>query len=80
MRQHEQRVVAAIVWEAGGFVFCQGNGRPMDARRDWQAWKALLNSAGVRNARLHDARHTAATMLLQQGVPARVAMQIPGHS
>ncbi len=37
-------------------------------------------SAGVRDARLHDARHTAATLLLQQGVPARVAMQVLGHS
>ena len=31
-------------------------------------------------ARLHDARHTAATMLLAQGVPARVVMEILGHS
>jgi hypothetical protein len=30
---------------------------------------------------VHDARHTAATLLLQQqGVPARVAMEILGHS
>jgi integrase len=34
----------------------------------------------VRPARLHDARHTAATVLLQQGVAARVAMEIFGHS
>ena len=27
-------------------------------------WKALLAAAGVRDARLHDARHTAATLLL----------------
>jgi integrase len=29
---------------------------------------------------LHDARHTAASLLLQQGVPARVVMEILGHS
>jgi len=34
----------------------------------------------VRDARLHDARHTAATLLLQQGVALRVAMQLLGHS
>lgn len=80
-RQREQRQLAAAnVWQDGGYVFCQSNGRPIDPRRDWQEWKALLSAAGVRNARLHDARHTAATMLLQQGVPARVAMQILGHS
>ncbi|MCA1835286.1 MAG: tyrosine-type recombinase/integrase, partial [Actinobacteria bacterium] len=40
----------------------------------------LLVRAEVRDARLHDARHTAATLLLLQGVPARVAMQVLGHS
>lgn len=80
VRQAEQRLAAANVWEDRGFVFCQPNGRPVDARRDWHDWKALLEAASVRDARLHDARHTAATLLLQQGVPARVAMQVLGHS
>ncbi len=80
VRQAEQRLAAANVWEDRGFVFCQPNGRPIDARRDWLNWKALLQAAGVRDARLHDARHTAATLLLQQGVKARVAMQVLGHS
>ena len=52
----------------------------MDPGRDWKDWKALLERGGVRDARLHDARHTAATLLLQQGVPARVAMEVLGHS
>src|SRR3954454_23733528 len=76
----ERRLAAGGVWEDGGYVFCQPNGRPIDARRDWLEWKALLKAAGVRDARLHDARHTAATLLLQQGVPARVVMEILGHS
>lgn len=29
---------------------------------------------------MHDARHTAATVMLTLGVPARVAMQVLGHS
>src|SRR3712207_5678508 len=66
--------------EDGGYVFCQPNGRPIDARRDWLDWKALLKAADVRDARVHDARHTAATLLLQQGVPARVVMEVLGHS
>jgi integrase len=59
-------------------VFTQRTGRPVDLRQDWATWKRLLADA-VRDVRVHDARHTAAT-LLQQGVPARVAMQILGHS
>jgi integrase len=79
--QREQRAAAANVWVDGpAFVFARPNGRPIGARSDWEAWKRLLQQAGVRDARLHDARHTAATLLLQQGVAPRVAMQLLGHS
>lgn len=78
--QLEERMRAGALWDDGDLIFAQVNGRPIDPGTDWNAWKALLGRAGVRDARLHDARHTAATLLLMQGVPARVAMQILGHS
>jgi site-specific recombinase XerD len=37
-------------------------------------------AAGLRDARVHDARHTAATLLLDQGVSVRVVQEILGHS
>lgn len=46
----------------------------MEPRDDW------ADSAGVRDARLHDARHTAATLLLEQGVDISVVQEILGHS
>jgi len=78
--QLTERMAAGPLWDDGDLVFAQPNGRPVDPKADYQAWKDLLTEAGVREARLHDARHTAATLLLTQGVPARVAMQILGHS
>jgi integrase len=78
--QLQQRLAAANVWQDGGYVFARADGKPIDTRADWGAWKRLLQAAGVRDARLHDARHTAATLLLQQGVAPRVAMQLLGHS
>ena len=50
-------------------MFAQPNGMPIDPRRDQHEWKALLKEPGVREARLHDARHRAATTLLLLGVP-----------
>ncbi|GAA3251961.1 tyrosine-type recombinase/integrase [Nonomuraea helvata] len=41
-----------------------------------QLGRALLASAGLRDGRLHDARHTAATVLLVLGVPERTVMAI----
>jgi integrase len=61
-------------------VFAQPNGTPIDSRRDWAEWKALLQTARVRDARVHDGRHTAGTLLIEQGVHARVVMEILGHS
>ena len=85
LRQHrttqlEDRIAAANVWQDHGLVFAQPNGRPLDPRSDHRAWRELLASAGVRQAKLHDARHTAATVMLTMGVPARVVMQVLGHS
>ena len=36
--------------------------------------------AGVRRIRFHDLRHTCASLLLAQGVPPRVVMDVLGHS
>ena len=38
----------------------------------------MVAAAGVRDVRLHDARHTAATLLLLQDVDLRRAMSILG--
>jgi integrase len=78
--QAAERKAAGSQWDDHNLVFCQENGRPLDPRSDHRAWRALLAAAKVRRARLHDARHTAASLLLQQGVPARVVMEILGHS
>jgi integrase len=62
------------------WVFATSRGRPIDPRRDWQAWKELLADAGVRDARRHDARHSAATFMLLAGVDTRAVMAILGWS
>jgi len=78
--QLAERMAAGPEWDDHGLVFAQPNGRPLDPRGDNRAWMVLLASAEVHVARLHDARHTAATLLCQQGVPIRVVMEILGHS
>jgi integrase len=78
--QLEERVAAGPLWEDNDLVFAQANGRPIERKSDWQAWKAILREAGVREVRLHDARHTAATLLLSEGVHPRVVMEVLGHA
>jgi integrase len=47
---------------------------------DYHEWKQLLKAAGLREARLHDARHAAAMVLLILGVPEGTVMGIMGWS
>jgi integrase len=78
--QTEERLAAGSEWEDHGLVFARVNGRPIDKKVDWKAWKALLAKAEVRDVRLHDGRHTAATLLLSAGVHPRVVMELLGHA
>lgn len=73
-------MAARILTPAARNGTAQPNGRPVGAHADWEEWRALLRAADIRQVRVHDARHTAATLLLAQGVDQRVVMEILGHS
>jgi integrase len=75
-----ERMLAGSDWHDGHMVFAQPNGRPIGKRADYDDWCDLLKRAGVRHVRLHDGRHTAATLLLGEGVQPRVVMDLLGHS
>lgn len=77
-RQQAEREHAGSMWVEHGLVFTTITGMPVDAKRDWEDWKALLAEAGLRDMRPHDARHTAATILMAKGVDRRVVMDIMG--
>jgi site-specific recombinase XerD len=78
--QRAERLAAGRLWQDWDLVFARPDGRPIDPADDWAEWKKLTKAAGVRDARVHDARHTAATLLLEQGVDIRVVQDILGHS
>lgn len=79
-KQAEERLAAGSEWSDTGYVFTQLKGKPLDPRKDYEAWRQLLAKAGLREARLHDARHTAATILLVVGVDPRTVMSLMGWS
>jgi integrase len=78
--QAAERLAAGDSWEDWDLVFCQPNGRPINRTEDWREWKTILRAATVRDARLHDARHTCGTLLIEQGVHIRVVQEILGHA
>ncbi len=73
------KVGRAGLWDdTHNLVFATDLGGLIDPAQDFKEWKRLLKRAGVREVRLHDARHTAATLLLVQGVDLRTVMAIMG--
>lgn len=78
--QDLDRATAAQLWREEGWIFATELGGPINPRTDWDNWKRLLAAAGVRDGRLHDARHTAATVLLLLGVHERTIMSVLGWS
>ncbi|MFH9739284.1 tyrosine-type recombinase/integrase [Streptomyces roseolus] len=76
--QARERARARDLWTEKGYVFTSPTGEPLNPNTDYHKWKELLKAAGVRDARLHDARHTAATVLLILGVSDAVVDAIMG--
>ena len=78
--QQSEREAAGQLWRDGGWLFATPTGDPVNPRTDYKDWKRLVSTAGLREGRLHDARHTAATVLLILGVPERAVMGLMGWS
>ncbi|MFZ0178990.1 MAG: tyrosine-type recombinase/integrase, partial [Candidatus Dormiibacterota bacterium] len=79
-RQLEERLVAGDQWLDGNLVFSTPCGGALDGTQVTKHLQQLARAADIRGLRFHDLRHTCATLLLGQQVPARVVMELLGHS
>ncbi|MFD8475248.1 site-specific integrase [Streptomyces globisporus] len=80
LRQATQRLAAGKAWHDSDYVFTTRTGRSIEPRNLSRSFERVTADAGLRRIRLHDARHGCATLLFAAGVPARVVMEILGHS
>lgn len=80
VRQIEDRLVAGARWQTTGMVFSTGIGTPYDPRRLNEDFEKALKLAGLPHIRFHDLRHSAATLLMAQGVPIKMVSELLGHS
>ena len=63
-----------------GFVFAKPDGDPIHPDYFSQTFERLTAETDLPRIRLHDSRHTHATLLLQAGVPVKVVSERLGHS
>jgi integrase len=80
--QAELRLIGGTVteWTSCELVFATRSGHPIEPRNLARSFKRITTRAGLRPIRLHDLRHTTATLLKNLGVAPRDAMEILGHS
>ncbi len=78
-RQRAERL-AAPYWHDPGLVFCDDIGAAIDYRRMGDWWGRIVAAAGLEHRRLYSARHTAATLMLNNGVDLEVVSAILGHA
>jgi integrase len=76
------RLRAGPAWSGNDWdlVFTTDQGDPVSGSVVTHQFQALLKASGLPRQRFHDLRHAAASFMLAQDVPLRVAMDVLGHS
>jgi integrase len=79
--QEMEHRVAGEAWAGDDLVFANPTGLPIDGRDLIRKWfRPLLRKAGLPPIRIHDLRHSYASIALAQGVHPKVVQEALGHS
>lgn len=75
-----ERLVAGAAHEDGGHLLADEVGRPCrpDSISEW--FDQEVKATGLPLIRLHDCRHTAASLMLAAGFPMKVVSEMLGHA
>lgn len=79
-RQIERRLLLGPTWVETGMVFCSDIGTPLDPRNVLRRLHQDLKKCDLPKVRVHDLRHTAATLQLQEGTHPRAVQAMLGHA
>lgn len=79
-RQQARKATIESTLKDSDLVFCDIDWKPWRPNTITRAWVTLSKKSGLKPIRLHDARHTHASLLLKQGVHPKVCQERLGHS
>jgi len=80
VRQQVERQAAGDLWQGGNWIFTDEVGHSIHPERASEKFRIVIKKAGLTPIRLHDLRHTAATLALTAGVHPKVVAERLGHS
>lgn len=78
--QLDERLAWGPAYEGHGLVFCRENGTPIWPRTFSRSFDHHVRDVGLPRIRLHDLRHTHATLALEAGVHPKVVQERLGHA
>lgn len=78
--QLAERLAWGSAWHESGYVFTYEDGRPLHPNFVTKRFDTTVSAAGLRRIRLHDLRHTSATLALQAGVHPKIVSERLGHA
>jgi len=78
--QNEARQKACEKWVENGLLFTTRHGTPHHPRNLLRDFKIFLKKVGLPIIRFHDLRHTAASLMLNHGIPVMVVSRRLGHA
>ncbi len=78
--QVAERLAAGPAWEDGEHVFTTETGHYLFPDRVTKVFSQHAQAAGLPPIRLHDLRHTVATLALTAGVHTKVVQELLGHA
>jgi integrase len=79
-QQAEEKLLLGQAYQDRGLVFCQLDGQPRDTKTLGRRLTQTLKQAGLPHIRLHDSRHTFATLMLEYGISPKTVQTMLGHS
>jgi integrase len=79
-RQAQERLALGKAWQNSGFIFTSSVGTPIDPRNLNREFRSVCNEAGLGNWHPHELRHSAASLMLAQGVKLQVVSDVLGHA
>lgn len=79
-RQAEEKLALGPAYTDQGLVFCSEDGEPIHPDRASKLFAKHVAASKLPRIRLHDLRHTHATLALQAGVHPKVVSERLGHS
>ena len=79
-QQAADREAFGRAWQDTGLVFTTRSGKPVEPRNLVRAFRAICDRHKIRVIRVHDLRHTTASLLKKLRVAPRDAQMILGHA